>query len=80
MDNRIVELEKYKRDIQNKNNLDNKNITLDELSIEELDRVSELYRNEIKHLSEDIKMRADNIERLEQENQQLKKMLGRSEQ
>ena len=79
MDNRIVELEKYKRDIQNKNNLDNKNITLDELSIEELDDVSELYRNEIKHLSEDIRIRADNIERLEQENQQLKKILGRSE-
>ena len=51
MDNKIIELEQYKRDIQNKNNLDNKSITLDELSIEELDGVSKLYRDEIKYLT-----------------------------
>ena len=79
MDNKIVELEKYKRDIQNKNDLDNKSITLDELSIEELDGVSKLYRDEIKYLTEDIKKRVDNIERLKQENKKLKKILGRSE-
>ena len=79
MDNKIVELEKYKRDIQNKNDLDNKSITLDELTIEELDGISKLYKNEIKYLTEDIKMRVDNIERLKQENKKLKKVLGRSE-
>lgn len=79
MDNKIVELEKYKINIQNKNNLDNKSITLDELSIEELDGVSKLYRDEIKYLTEDIKKRVDNIERLKQENKKLKKILGRSE-
>ena len=79
MDNKIVELEKYKKDIQNKNNLDNKSITLEELSIEELDGVSKLYRSEIKYLTEDIKKRVDNIERLKQENKKLKKILGRSE-
>lgn len=79
MDNKIVELEKYKIDIQNKNNLDNKSITLDELSIEELDGVSKLYRSEIKYLTEDIKKRVENIERLKQENKKLKKILGRSE-
>ena len=79
MDNKIVELEKYKINIQNKNNLDNKSITLDELTIEELDGVSKLYKNEIKYLTEDIKKRVDNIERLKQENKKLKKILGRSE-
>ena len=79
MDNKIVELEKYKKDIQNKNNLHNKSITLEELSIEELDGVSKLYRSEIKYLTEDIKKRVDNIERLKQENKKLKKILGRSE-
>ena len=42
MDNKIVELEKYKRDIQNKNELDNKSITLEELNIEEIDGESKL--------------------------------------
>ena len=79
MNNKIIELEEYKQDIQNKNNLDNKSITLDELTIEELDGVSKLYRNEIKYLTEDIKNRIDNIERLKQENKKLKKILGRSE-
>lgn len=79
MNNKIIELEKYKQDIQNKNNLDNKSITLDELSIEELDGVGKLYRDEIKYLTEDIKMRVENIERLKQENKKLKKILGRGE-
>ena len=57
----------------------NKSITLDELTIEELDGVSKLYRNEIKYLTEDIKMRVDNIERLKQENKKLKKILGSGE-
>ena len=79
MNNKIIELEKYKQDIQNKNNLDNKSITLDELTIEELDGISKLYKNEIKYLTEDINKRVENIERLKQENKKLKKILGRSE-
>ena len=79
MNNKIIELEKYKRDVQNKNNLDNKSITLDELSIEELDGVSKLYKDEIKYLTEDIKKRVANIERLKQENKRLRKMLGRGD-
>ena len=50
-----------------------------ELSIEELDGVSKLYKDEIKYLTEDIKKRVENIERLKQENKKLKKVLGRSE-
>ena len=79
MNNKIIELEKYKRDVQNKNNLDNKSITLEELSIEELDGVSKLYKNEIKTLTEDIRIRINNIERLKQENKRLRKILGRGE-
>lgn len=79
MDNKIIQLEQYKRDIQNKNNIDNKSITLDELSIEELEGVSKLYKNEIKYLTEDIKNRVENIERLKKENKKLKKILGRGE-
>ena len=79
MNDKIVQLEQYKRDVQNKNNLDNKNITLEELSIEELDGVSNLYKSEIKKLTEDIKVRITNIERLKQENKKLRRILGRSE-
>lgn len=79
MVNKIVELERYKKDIQNKNNLDNKSITLEELSIEELDGVSKLYRNEIKDLTDDIKNVVEDIERLKQENKKLRKILGKSE-
>ena len=79
MDSRIIKLEEYKRDIQNKNNLDNGSITLDELSVEELDGVSKLYKSEIKKLTEDISIRIKNIERLKQENKKLRRMLGRGE-
>ena len=79
MNNKIIELEKYKTNLQNKKELDNGNITLDELSIEELDGVSKLYKDEIKYYTEDIKLRLTNIERLEKENKRLKKLLGRSE-
>lgn len=79
MNNKIIELEKYKNDIQNKNNLDNKSITLEELSLEELEGVGKLYKDEIKYLTEDIKKRIENIERLKQENKRLRKILGRSE-
>ena len=79
MNNKIIDLEKYKTNLQNKKELDNGNITLDELSIEELDGVSKLYKDEIKYYTEDIKLRLTNIERLEKENKRLKKLLGRSE-
>lgn len=76
MNNKIIELEKYKTNLQNKNELDNGNITLDELSIEELDGVIKLYKDEIKYYTEDIKLRLTNIERLEKENKRLRKLLG----
>ena len=79
MDKRIIELEKYKRDIKNKNDIDNNNITLEELSIDELESITKLYKDEIKYLSEDIKARVKNIAILEKNNKILRKMLGKGD-
>lgn len=79
MDKRIIELEKYKRDIKNKNDIDNNNISLEELSIDELEGITKLYKDEIKYLSEDIKARVKNIAILEKNNKILRKMLGKGD-
>ena len=79
MDKRIIELEKYKRDIKNKKDIDNNNITLEELSIDELEGITKLYKDEIKYLSEDIKARVKNIAILEKNNKILRKMLGKGD-
>lgn len=79
MDKRIIELEKYKRDIENKNDIDNNNISLEELSIDELEGITKLYKDEIKYLSEDIKARVKNIAILEKNNKILRKMLGKGD-
>ena len=79
MDKRIIELEKYKRDIENKKDIDNNDITLEELSIDELEGITKLYKDEIKYLSEDIKARVKNIAILEKNNKILRKMLGKGD-
>ena len=79
MDKRIIELEKYKRDIENKKDIDNNDITLEELSIDELESITKLYKDEIKYLSEDIKARVKNIAILEKNNKILRKMLGKGD-
>ena len=87
MKDTILVLEEYKRDIKNKNDLDNGNISLEELSLEELDGVSNLYMKEITTINreiekanreldminKEIEQRTKNIERLKQENSYLKK-------
>ena len=89
MKDTILVLEEYKRDIKNKNDLDNGNISLEELSLEELDGVSNLYMREIKiinreiekanreldMINREIEQRTKNIERLKQENSYLKKLI-----
>ena len=75
MKDTILVLEEYKRDIKNKNDLDNGTITLDELSLEELDGVSNLYMREITIINREIEQRTKNIERLKQENSYLKKLI-----
>lgn len=70
MNDKIVELEEYKTMINNKNNLDNKTISLDELSLEELEDLNKLYRGEVSNLLQEVKA-------LEEENIKLKRLLGK---
>ena len=70
MNDKIIELEEYKTMINNKKNLDNKTISLDELSLEELEDLNKLYRGEVSKLSQEVKA-------LEEENIKLKRSLGK---
>ena len=70
MNDKIVELEEYKTMINNKKNLDNKTISLDELPLEELEVLNKLYRGEVSKLSQEVKA-------LKEENIKLKRLLGK---
>lgn len=70
MNDKIVELEEYKNMINNKNDLDNGAVSLDELSLEEIEDVSKLYGSEVSKLSQEVKI-------LEEENIKLKRLLGK---
>lgn len=70
MNDKLIELEEYKNMINNKKNLDNGAITLDELSLEEIEDVSKLYKSEVSKLSQEVKV-------LEEENIKLKRLLGK---
>ena len=68
MEDKIIELEEYKEMINNKTGLDNGTIGIDELSLEEIEDVGVLYRNEVSKLSEEVQL-------LEEENQRLRRLL-----
>lgn len=70
MNDKIVDLEECKTMINNKKNLDNKTISLDELPLEELEDLNKLYRGEVSKLSQEVKT-------LEEENIKLKRLLGK---
>lgn len=70
MNDKIVELEEYKTMINNKKNLDDKTISLDELPLEELEDLNKLYRGEVSNLLQEVKV-------LEEENIKLKRLLGK---
>ena len=70
MNDIIIELEEYRTMLDNKKNLDNGTITLEELSIEELEDVKKVYYSEVSNLSQDVKI-------LEEENKKLKRLLGK---
>ena len=70
MNDKIVKLEDYKTMIKNKNDLDNKAISLDDLSLEEMEDVNKLYKSEVSKLSQEVKA-------LEEENVKLKRLLGK---
>lgn len=75
MKNSIIYLEEYKRNLTNKKELDSGNITLEDLSLEELEGVSNLYISEIKSIQRAIEQKKNNIERLKQENSHLRKLI-----
>ena len=69
MNDEIIELKEYKNIIENKKELDNKVKTVDDLSLEELEDVSNLYQNEVSKLSQEVNI-------LEKENKKLKILKG----
>ena len=69
MNDEIIELKEYKNIIENKKELDNKVKTVDDLSLEELEDVSDLYQNEVSKLSQEVNI-------LEKENKKLKVLKG----
>ena len=70
MNDKIIELEEYKNMINNKSSLDNKTITIDELSLEEMENVKELYISEVSKLAHEVQV-------LDEENIKLKRLLGK---
>mgnify|MGYP004619868771 CR=1 FL=1 len=68
MNDKVIELEEYKNMISNKKNLNNRTISLDDLSLEEIEDVNKLYRGEISKLSQEVNI-------LEAENKRLKRLL-----
>ena len=69
MNDKIIELKEYKIIIENKKELDNKVKTVDDLSLEELEDVSNLYQKEVYKLSQEVNI-------LEKENKKLKILKG----
>ena len=69
MNDEIIELKEYKNIIENKKELDNKVKTVDDLSLEKLEDVSNLYQNEVSKLSQEVSI-------LEKENKKLKVLKG----
>lgn len=68
MNDKIIEFKEYKTLFETKKSLDNKTKTVEDLSLEELEDVSNLYKGEISKLSQEVKV-------LEEENKKLKRIL-----
>lgn len=68
MNDKVIELEEYRNLIENKNGLDNQTKIIDDLSLEELEDVSKLYKGEVSRLSQEVNM-------LKEENKRLRKLL-----
>ena len=75
MTNDTLKLEMYKKNLINKQKLDDGLVTLEELTEEEIDGVSELYENEIEMLYNAIKQKEKNIESLKKQQSYLIEML-----
>lgn len=61
MDN-IIELEEYKRILDLKTKLDNGEITNDNIELDDLEKINEMYTYEVKELNEKInELKKENI-------------------
>ena len=70
MNDKIIELEEYKNLIENKSGLDNGTKNIDDLSLEELEGVNKLYKDEVSKLAQEVEI-------LEEENKRLRNLLGK---
>lgn len=68
MNDKVIELEEYRNLIENKNWLDNKTKTIDDLSLEELEDLNKLYKGEVSRLSLEVNV-------LQEENKRLRKFM-----
>ena len=68
MDDRIVALEEYKKNIKNKQDLEHGIISVDDLSFEEIEDIKKQYQREIISIDNDI-------QKLVEENKRLRKKL-----
>lgn len=68
MNDKVIELEEYRNLIENKNWLDNKTKTIDDLSLEELEDLNKLYKGEVSRLSQEVNV-------LQEENKRLRKFM-----
>ena len=68
MNDKIIDLMQYKQTLENKRDLDNETKTLDDLSLEEIEDVSQLYIKEIQQINKEIIL-------LKKENEMLKNNL-----
>ena len=68
MTNKITELEEYKKMAKIKKDLDNKTLSLNELSLEEIEDVNKIYSSEVYKLSQEVQL-------LDEKNKKLKELL-----
>ena len=66
MTDKITELEEYKKMSKIKKDLDNKTLSLNELSLEEIEDVNKLYSSEVYKLSQEVQLLDENNKKLKE--------------
>lgn len=66
MTDKITELEEYKKMAKIKKDLDNKTLSLNELSLEEIEDVNKLYSSEVYKLSQEVQLLDENNKKLKE--------------
>ena len=66
MTDKITELEEYKKMAKIKKDLDNKTLSLNELSLEEIEDVNKIYSSEVYKLSQEVQLLDENNKKLKE--------------